>query len=93
MIDLRDPRELETLLGRPSASVLTPIDRALMRDQSVLITGAGGSVGSALAREVAACQPARLVVFEHPSSSCSRSSASWPRAFPRVHAGRRCSAT
>jgi FlaA1/EpsC-like NDP-sugar epimerase len=64
MIDLRDPRVLEALIGRPSPSVLTPIDRALVRDQSVLITGGGGSIGSALAHEVAACRPARLTIVE-----------------------------
>jgi FlaA1/EpsC-like NDP-sugar epimerase len=64
MIDLRDPRVLETLLGRPSPSVLTPIDRELVRDQSVLITGGGGSIGSALAHEVAACRPQRLTIVE-----------------------------
>jgi FlaA1/EpsC-like NDP-sugar epimerase len=65
MIDVRDPRVMETLLGRPAPSVLTAIDREMMRDQSVLITGGGGSIGAALAHEIAVCRPARLTIVEH----------------------------
>ena len=34
MIDVRNPRVMEQLLGRPAPSVLTPIDREMMREQS-----------------------------------------------------------
>ena len=42
--------ELQTLLGRPVRQVLTAADRQAFRGRRVLITGAGGSVGSELAR-------------------------------------------
>lgn len=61
--DLR-PIEVEDLLGRdpvpPDASLLT-------RDiagKSVMITGAGGSIGSELTRQVLQLGPKRLVLFE-----------------------------
>lgn len=57
--------ELQTLLGRPVRQVLRAADRRAFRDRRVLITGAGGSVGSALAREVAACRPAQLTLVDH----------------------------
>ena len=85
MIDLRDPRVVDALLGRSSASVLTPIDRALMRDQSVMITGAGGSIGSALACEIAACHPARIVAFEQCELKLFEVERELSARFPRVH--------
>jgi len=57
--------ELQTLLGRPVRQVLTAVDRRAFRDRRVLITGAGGSVGSALACEIAACRPAALTLVDH----------------------------
>lgn len=64
MIDLRDVRTQELLLGRRVQEVLTADDRRACAGQRVLITGAGGSVGSELARQVARCRPARLTLFE-----------------------------
>jgi FlaA1/EpsC-like NDP-sugar epimerase len=84
VIDLRDPAVVEALLGRPSASVLTAIDRELVRDQTVLITGGGGSVGLSLAREIAACRPARLVLFEQSELSLFEAERELTAAFPTL---------
>ncbi|MGD9905716.1 MAG: polysaccharide biosynthesis protein [Vicinamibacterales bacterium] len=59
------PEELRTLLGRPVRQLLTAADRRAFRGRRVLITGAGGSIGSALARAVAACRPATLTLVDH----------------------------
>lgn len=62
-IELR-PIAIEDLLNRPQV----PLDREgmarLVQGKRVLITGAGGSIGSELARQVAALGPELLVLLE-----------------------------
>ncbi|MFQ5467407.1 MAG: UDP-N-acetylglucosamine 4,6-dehydratase family protein, partial [Kiloniellaceae bacterium] len=63
-IELR-PVAIEDLLGRTR----TKLDRAAMRrlieGRRVLVTGAGGSIGAELARQVAGFDPARLSLLDH----------------------------
>ncbi len=64
MNDILTHTEEERLLGRAVESLLTESDRAAFAGRVCLITGAGGTVGSELARQIAACQPRRLVLVE-----------------------------
>jgi len=57
--------ELEQLLDRPVRCILSEADRRAFSGRRVLITGAGGSIGSELARQVAACGPSRLTLVDH----------------------------
>lgn len=57
--------DLESLLQRPVRRLLTDADRRAFIGRRVLITGAGGSIGSALARQVAALEPAQLVLVDN----------------------------
>jgi FlaA1/EpsC-like NDP-sugar epimerase len=61
--DIRD-LDVEDLLGRPAV----PVDQALLSEglqgKSVLVTGAGGSIGSELCRQIIRQQPRTLVLFE-----------------------------
>jgi FlaA1/EpsC-like NDP-sugar epimerase len=55
----------QRLLGRPVESVLTAFDRRTLKGKRLLITGAGGSVGSELARQLASCGPSSLTLVDH----------------------------
>jgi FlaA1/EpsC-like NDP-sugar epimerase len=57
--------ELERLLGRPVRHLLTVADRRRYEGKRLLITGAGGSVGSELARQLADCGPEALTLVDH----------------------------
>lgn len=57
--------ELQELLGRPIRATIGPAERASFRDRRVVVTGAGGSIGAELARELAACRPAVLGLVDH----------------------------
>jgi O-antigen biosynthesis protein WbqV len=59
-----NPIALEDLLGRPQADLdRAAVDR-LIHDKTVLITGAGGTIGSELARQIAKLEPKRLILVE-----------------------------
>ena len=64
---VRDARDLriEDLLGRTQVSTDVEAIRATVAGKTVLITGAGGSIGSEIAKQVAALGPARLLLLDH----------------------------
>ncbi len=60
---LRDVR-IEDLLDRPEVRFDKQLLTDFVTDQQVMVTGAGGSIGSELCRQVLALKPKRLVLFE-----------------------------
>ena len=56
--------ELDDLLGRDAVVLDTAGLQQLLAGQSVLVTGAGGSIGSELCRQIAKFGPAKLVLYE-----------------------------
>ena len=56
--------KIEDLLFRDSIDVSNEETRAYYGGKTVLVTGGGGSIGSELCRQVAACNPKKLVVFD-----------------------------
>lgn len=56
--------EVQDLLGRDRIELDTEDIRRTLQHQTVLITGAGGSIGSELCRQIATCQPHRLLLVD-----------------------------
>lgn len=61
--------QVEDLLRRPTATEHAPAVRDLIRDKTIVITGAGGSIGSELARQVYSLGPRRLVLVDRAESA------------------------
>ncbi|MDN5214124.1 nucleoside-diphosphate sugar epimerase/dehydratase [Fulvivirgaceae bacterium BMA12] len=65
-LDLQQIREvkIEDLLGRESVELDNREVKDQIKGKTVLITGAGGSIGSEMVRQVAACLPDTLVLLD-----------------------------
>jgi FlaA1/EpsC-like NDP-sugar epimerase len=58
------PVELKDLLGRDQVLLESNEIQRVLQDKVVLVTGAGGSIGSELCRQIAAYGPQRLLLLE-----------------------------
>ncbi len=56
--------ELDDLLGRDPVNLDASGLRSWIEDRTIMVTGAGGSIGSELCRQIARFKPRRLVLFE-----------------------------
>src|SRR6478735_9415980 len=56
--------ELSDLLGRPAVNLDTPELQRFLADKRVLVTGAGGSIGSEICRQAMRFCPRRIVLLE-----------------------------
>jgi FlaA1/EpsC-like NDP-sugar epimerase len=75
LVDLADdkvtPREtireikFEDLLGRPPVPPRIDLFARCVRGKTVLVTGAGGSIGSELCRQIVTVSPSRLHLLDH----------------------------
>ncbi len=59
------PIDLEDLLGRPQRVLDRELMQKFLQGRKVLITGAGGSIGSELARQVANYSPSHLLLLDY----------------------------
>jgi len=57
--------EIEDLLGRDPVVLDQTAIRSYLTDKRVLVTGAAGSIGSEICRQVALFKPAKLILFDH----------------------------
>jgi FlaA1/EpsC-like NDP-sugar epimerase len=58
------PVELDDLLGRDPVKLDTEGLHGLIKGRAVMVTGAGGSIGSELCRQIAHFKPSALILFE-----------------------------
>jgi FlaA1/EpsC-like NDP-sugar epimerase len=63
------PVEVEDLLGREPVEVDVDAIASYVKDKIVLVTGAGGSIGSELCRQLARAEPTRIVMVDQAESS------------------------
>jgi FlaA1/EpsC-like NDP-sugar epimerase len=66
--DLRDLR-VDQLLGRQERRLVHTGSRSVVQDKVVLVTGAGGSIGSELCRQIKAFGPRALYLLDHDESN------------------------
>ncbi|WP_323781395.1 nucleoside-diphosphate sugar epimerase/dehydratase [Thalassovita sp.] len=59
------PVSISDLLGRNGLDGELPAVAHTYQAQSILVTGAGGSIGSELCRQLVACEPAHLILLDH----------------------------
>lgn len=69
--DLRD-LQVGSLIGRDEMHVVSPGVVETIRGKRVLITGAGGSIGSELCRQVHGFEPSQLMMLDHDESNLHR---------------------
>jgi FlaA1/EpsC-like NDP-sugar epimerase len=75
---------VEDLLGRNPVQLDLGKIREQVQGKILLITGAGGSIGSELARQIATFEPRRLVLFERSENDLFRISMELSSKFPNL---------
>lgn len=64
LIDELKEVSIEDLLGRDPVAPIPELMNANITGKRVMVTGAGGSIGSELCRQIICCKPSKLVLFE-----------------------------
>jgi FlaA1/EpsC-like NDP-sugar epimerase len=81
--ELRDV-EVEDLLGRDAVELDTPGIVGLVKDNVVLVTGAGGSIGSELCRQITRFGPSLMVLLEQNEFALYGMEQEFQRLFPKI---------
>ena len=76
--------ELDDLLGRDPVCLDKAGLQELLTDKTVMVTGAGGSIGSELCRQIAQIAPARLVLFEQSEFALYTLEQEFKQTFPEL---------
>lgn len=76
--------DIEDLLGREPISVDLPAITEYLKDQVVLVTGGGGSIGGELCRQVAEAQPKQLVIVDIYENNAYEIQQELKRKFPKL---------
>ena len=80
-----EPIALEDLLGRPQAVLDRDGMARLIRGRRILVTGAGGTIGAELARQIAALLPGRLLLLDNGEFALYGIEMELRERFPGLH--------
>lgn len=83
-VDIKRMRDvdIEDLLGRPPVRLDTEQILSYVAGKTVMVTGAGGSIGSELVRQLCRFHPRQLVLFGHGENSIYALERELDRSFP-----------
>lgn len=76
--------EIEDLLRREPVMTETTAVAAMLREKRVLVTGAGGSIGSELCRQIARCAPSQVILVGHGENSLFLASNELRASYPEL---------
>ena len=76
--------EIQDLLGRQQISVNNDEIFELIKDKVILVTGAGGSIGSELCRQIAKASPQKLIILEIYENSAYDIQQELVRVYPNL---------
>lgn len=76
--------DIKDLLGREQVALDTPRISEFLQGQRVLITGAGGSIGAELCRQVLRFKPARLILVEQAENNLFEVDRELSRLAPEI---------
>ncbi|MDH5632986.1 MAG: polysaccharide biosynthesis protein [Gammaproteobacteria bacterium] len=75
---------IDDLLGRDAIELDWEAIRGQLTERTILVTGAGGSIGSELCRQISRLKPARLVIVDHGEYNLYRIDMELRKLFPDV---------
>lgn len=76
---------IEDLLGRDQVELEWDKIEAGIQDHCVLVTGAGGSIGSELCRQIAILQPKKLILLDNNEANLYHIEREFQVHFPKIH--------
>jgi len=79
------PVDIEDLLGRPPVTLDTQAIGDYVHDKVVLVSGAGGSIGSEMCRQIARFEPKRLLLLERMENALFEINRDLARHFPELN--------
>lgn len=75
---------IEDLLGREAVHLETDLMHAWIGDKTVMVTGAGGSIGSELCRQIALMGPKKIILVERAEPALFAIGREMTRTFPQL---------
>lgn len=85
-LDMLKDIDIEDLLGRPEIHLDMGSIERFLHGKTVLVTGAGGSIGSEIVRQVAGFEPKKIILLGHGENSIFEAKISLQEKYPEVPA-------